>query len=196
MTDSTGTREGAQRDRQEKIMKRMAWALVFAMVAAGCTDKAKPSLDDCVKAEAKEDWSSAVRSCEQATTLDPDSKSGKAAADKLTSLKAKLAAKDNADADAKAAARARLAAEERTLASKVRFVVVEASEWDQLGHVNEPCTKRAKPPGFARCERSNKDVPWSDEQKKIEMSACQRLADLRACVRTYENPESEMYCCS
>ncbi len=83
-----------------------AMGLSLVVLLGGCSDKAKPALDDCTKAESDKDWVSAVSACEKAVALDPESQSGKAAAEKLGSLKVKLAAKEKADAEAKAKAEA------------------------------------------------------------------------------------------
>jgi hypothetical protein len=86
-------------------VSRVFVAALLALLG-GCEDGAKPLLDECERAEAREDWTWAVRACRRATVSGFDSKSAKAAAAKLPSLRAKLAAKEAADAEAKEKAEA------------------------------------------------------------------------------------------
>ena len=76
-------------------------AFLLAVALPSCADKAQPSLNVCVVAEAKGILAEAVAACQQATSLDPGSKAGKAAAEKIPDLKAKLAANEKATEDCK-----------------------------------------------------------------------------------------------
>src|SRR5512145_904180 len=60
--------------------------LVLLATAAGCQDKAKAKFDECVAFEAKWETVKARDACKAAVELDPNSRSGKAAAGKLTYL--------------------------------------------------------------------------------------------------------------
>jgi hypothetical protein len=62
--------------------------LVVALVvgAIGCSDKAKPKYEECVALETKWKTLEARDACKAAAALDPNSKSGKLAAGKLTYL--------------------------------------------------------------------------------------------------------------
>jgi hypothetical protein len=88
---------------------RSLWVMV-ALIAVvlgitGCADKAQPKYDECVALEAKGDLKGAVAACEAPVAPTPASKAGKAAGDKVTTLKAKLKAQEvEAAAKAKAAA--------------------------------------------------------------------------------------------
>lgn len=71
----------------------------------GCQDKAKAKFDECVALETKWETVKARDACKAAADLDPNSKSGKAAAGKLTYLNEQaeklLAAKAKKDAPCK-----------------------------------------------------------------------------------------------
>lgn len=54
--------------------------------ATGCTDKAKAKFDECVALETKWETVKARDACKAAAEIDPNSKSGKLAAGKLTYL--------------------------------------------------------------------------------------------------------------
>jgi hypothetical protein len=138
-------------------MVKNSWVLVIAVLVlvllSGCQDKAKSSFDACVTAEAKEDWLLAVQSCQGATMLDPNSKSGKAAAEKLLSLKTKLAAKDRADAEAqatkaKAAAerRAAEAVQQEAVLAVLKAKVHTSSLPARLDYESDKCVSDGKPP--------------------------------------------------
>jgi hypothetical protein len=62
--------------------------LLIALVVGttGCSDKAKPKYDECVALETKWKTIEARDACKAAAALDPNSKSGKLAAGKLTYL--------------------------------------------------------------------------------------------------------------
>lgn len=79
--------------------------VVGSLSFMGCADKAQPKYDECVALEGKADLKGAVAACEAAVAASPESKAGKAAADKLTTLKAAIKKQeDEAAAKAKAAA--------------------------------------------------------------------------------------------
>ncbi len=87
-------------------LKVLAVLSVVALMS-GCADKAQPSFDECAKAESGKDWAKAVLACEEAVKLGPESKAGKAAAEKLPALNAEAkAAEAKAKADAEAKAKA------------------------------------------------------------------------------------------
>jgi formylglycine-generating enzyme required for sulfatase activity len=60
---------------------------MFLLVAPACADKAKPAFDLCLQAEAKGDLPGALKACSDAVGADSNSASGKAAAERLTTLK-------------------------------------------------------------------------------------------------------------
>lgn len=90
-------------------MTRGKFILIIGLTTfvTACKDKAKSSYDECLQAETVANWNLAIWACNQATTLDPKSTSGIAAASKLPSLEEKLAAQEKATADAKAAVKAK-----------------------------------------------------------------------------------------
>lgn len=104
--------------KMEKTMKEMAGALALAMLV-GCNDRAQADYEKCVTAEGTGDFSAATTLCETALAADPSSKSGKAAREKLTSLKSTLAQRAKADADAKAIA-----------ADRVAKLEAECTQWE------------------------------------------------------------------
>lgn len=72
-----------------KLLSRVsqAWlGVALALGASGCGDKAKPKFDECVALETKWETVKAREACKAAAEIDPNSKSGKAAAGKLTYL--------------------------------------------------------------------------------------------------------------
>ena len=75
---------------RSKAPSATPWSLllVFTLGAmlGGCTDKAKEKFDECVALEAKWETVQARDACQAAVEQDPNSKSGKAAAGKLTYL--------------------------------------------------------------------------------------------------------------
>ena len=81
----------------------LALSLVFGIV--GCTDKAKAKFDECVALETKWETVKARDACKAAAEIDPNGKSGKAAAGKLTYLNEQaakvLAEKSKKDAPCK-----------------------------------------------------------------------------------------------
>lgn len=89
------------------MKNRMLFAAfaVLTTTVSGCADKAQPKYDECVQLEGKGDLKGAAAACEAAVAASPDSKAGKAATDKLTTIKAAI--KKQADEEA---ARAKAAA--------------------------------------------------------------------------------------
>jgi len=85
----------------KRIVSKVAVTALLVLLS-GCTDKAQPFFDTCVQAETAGDLTGAVKTCTDAVGADPNSKSGKAATEKLVSLKERIAAKEKADAEAKA----------------------------------------------------------------------------------------------
>jgi hypothetical protein len=65
---------------------RLALAVVAAAALLGC-DKAKPSYEECLRLEGQWDFIKARDACEAAVKADPNSKSGKAAQNKLLTLR-------------------------------------------------------------------------------------------------------------
>lgn len=94
--------------KEPREITLMVLGMVLAVTAIGCDDKAKAPYSQCVQAEAAGDLPAAARSCETAVTVDPSTKSGKAAAEKLTGIKAQIAANEKARAMAAAAEQAKL----------------------------------------------------------------------------------------
>jgi hypothetical protein len=92
------------------MFHRTASSLVIVgsfLMLAGCTDKAEPDYTRCLDLETKGETQNARDACNAAVTADPNSKSGKAAAAKVTELQAKLDVKLKAEqAQAEAAKRA------------------------------------------------------------------------------------------
>jgi hypothetical protein len=84
---------------------------------SGCADKAMPEYKRCDQLESSGDLPGALAACEAASKADPGSFAGKAAADRLTSITMKLAAKTAAEEVASAAAAAAGAAERSHLVS-------------------------------------------------------------------------------
>jgi hypothetical protein len=68
--------------------KRLVLASLVAVGALGC-DKAKPAYEECMALEAKWEMIKARDACRAAVQADPDSKSGKAAQQKLAYLEQK-----------------------------------------------------------------------------------------------------------
>ncbi len=85
--------------------------MVGVFLIVGCGDKAQADYAKCVQLDTSGDLAGAVAACSAAIGADPNSQSGKAAADKIASINGKLAAKEKADTDAKAAAQALAAAQ-------------------------------------------------------------------------------------
>lgn len=71
---------------------------VTSLVLSGCADKAKPAFDLCVQADTAGNLAGAVTACTEAVGKDPKSASGKAAAERLATVTAKLAEKAEGDA--------------------------------------------------------------------------------------------------
>ncbi len=69
-----------------RVAGRALLAVAVAAVAAGCQDKAKPKFEECQKFEAEWETVKARDACKAAVEADPNSKSGKLAAGKLTYL--------------------------------------------------------------------------------------------------------------
>jgi hypothetical protein len=61
-------------------------AMALVVTITGCTDKAKAKYDECVALETKWETVKAREACKAAAAMAPNSKSGKAAAGKLTYL--------------------------------------------------------------------------------------------------------------
>jgi hypothetical protein len=72
----------------KRVLVVVSAALLVAMLP-GC-DKAKSSYKRCVIIEAQGDVDVAAEACREAVSLSPNSKSGKAAAEKLKALEAKI----------------------------------------------------------------------------------------------------------
>jgi len=83
-------------------MRRTIWGFAFVMLV-GCADKAQPAYDRCVIDEAAGKLDQAALDCETAVKMDPNSTSGKAAAEKLAAMQpALVTAKEASAAAAKA----------------------------------------------------------------------------------------------
>ncbi len=65
---------------------RVLLAVGLTILLGGCEDKAKPKFDECVALEVKSETVKARDACKAAAEIDPESKSGKLAAGKLTYL--------------------------------------------------------------------------------------------------------------
>lgn len=91
--------------KKVRVSSGVAVLLVVAGVA-GCADAAQPKYGECVTAEAQGDVVTAAKACEGAVAVDPNSTSGKAAAEKLAAMQPALtkAKAEKAERDAKAAA--------------------------------------------------------------------------------------------
>lgn len=76
-------RDGLATDAQPITLKFFSLLLTFAVA---CTDTAKPLYAECLLAEVNGDVPRAVAACKAAVAVDPSSRSGKAAAEKLTEL--------------------------------------------------------------------------------------------------------------
>jgi hypothetical protein len=68
------------------LTSKASLAMALVVSVSGCTDKAKVKYDECVALETKWETVAARDACKAATELDPNSKSGKAAAGKLSYL--------------------------------------------------------------------------------------------------------------
>jgi len=86
------------------------WVGLSFVLLVSCSDKAKPDFDKCVEADTAGALQPASDACTAAVSADPTSVSGKAAAEKLVTLKVKLAEKAKADEEARAKAQAEAAA--------------------------------------------------------------------------------------
>ncbi len=76
-------------NRNRKLLRTSGGALLAALLvvgASGCQDKAKPKFDECVRLESEWETIKARDACKAAVEADPNSKSGKLAAGKLTYL--------------------------------------------------------------------------------------------------------------
>jgi hypothetical protein len=71
--------------RAARVALAVALVTLVALVS-GCKDKAKPKYDECVKLEAEWETVKARDACKAAAEADPNSRSGKLAAGKLTYL--------------------------------------------------------------------------------------------------------------
>jgi hypothetical protein len=103
-----------------------AFPLVIAVILiAGCKDKAKDDYDKCVKWDGQGDLNMAAIACDLAVKADPDSPSGKAAAQKLPDLQARLDALNQAkQAQAAASASAQAAAQQAMIDKCQRWCVL------------------------------------------------------------------------
>lgn len=97
------------RRRNLGVRQNVLAATCFGVAVAifGCADKAKPSFDECLKAEANGDLARAASLCEASVNADPGSPSGRAAAEKVIAIRkvqadAERAAKAKADAEREA----------------------------------------------------------------------------------------------
>jgi len=90
---------------------------LFLGGVGACVDKATPDYVRCGQLESSGDLPGALAACEAASKADPGSFSGKSAAERLTSITVKLAAKTAAEEVASAAAAAAGAAERSHLVS-------------------------------------------------------------------------------
>jgi len=69
-----------------RLASRSLLLIMFAGAFVACSDKAKPKYDECVALESKWETVKARDACKEAAALDPNGKSGKLAAGKLTYL--------------------------------------------------------------------------------------------------------------
>ena len=164
--------------------------LLLVLMISGCADKAEPKYAECVKLDATGDTMGAWRACQDSVTADPNSKSGKAAAEKLAALKPKHdALKKEQDEQraraAEAASKAEAARrEEAARATAARLAQLKAKisrrYWD-----TEPsgvCTGKGMPPYM-----------WDytggtfDENREIARS--------EGCQSPYSSHENTTFCC-
>lgn len=88
------------------------WILLVWTCVAGCADEAEPRYADCVKLDSSGNTVAAWKACEDAVKADPNSKLGRAADEKLKSMKPKYEAFQKEEAERRAA-KERAEAEER-----------------------------------------------------------------------------------
>jgi len=160
------------------VHPRLKWALIagslvvtasstllLVMLVTGPSDKAKPDFETCMRDANNGDFKSAVLACKEAVSVDPNSASGKAAADKLKDIEPRLDAEvakaAKADAERKAlkqkadaeAEKARAAAEKarwKTMPATLDKEIRNQAMWD-LGRgtatpVMDVITKEIGPP--------------------------------------------------
>jgi hypothetical protein len=114
------------RETSKKEGRRMNIHRLFALAAlvtlVGC-DKAKADFERCIKLEQTNDPEGALQACDQAAKLDPNSKSGEAAAAKVLALRSTVLDRERANAEAelkermKSATPARQAANDQAMQS-------------------------------------------------------------------------------
>ncbi len=167
-------------------------ALLSAVAIVGCADKAQPAYEECVRAEANGDLTTATKSCESAAAADPNSKAGKAASEKIGPLKVRLAAKAKADAEAKAAAEAARIAEDKrrqSIMAEVAFYIMKPGDGDDLERYPVLCTGKGLPPVYVSCRHA------TDPLNGPKIPLCAELASLVGCKPTWSPEAPVQFCC-
>ena len=148
----TGATMGAVPTTRSRLL---APALVAAIVAGGCKDKAEPDYKKCVEAEAKGDILAAESTCNGAVAADPNSTSGKAADAKLKEMKSAIgkAKAEKATRDAEEAAKRAAEAAAREEAACASHL------WVNLCGPGNPMTQRYE--SKASCQKMLDDLARS-----------------------------------
>ena len=204
-----------------KALLALLFVLTTTLVVTGCADKAQPKYDECVKLESSGDLKGAVAACEAAVAASPESKSGKAASDKVTTLKAAIKKQEDA---ARAEAEKVAAAERQRLSSSTNLsdwkILVTKYPTSQEARSVQPKIEAAEleelrskvscePQRFGAC----KPVQCAMQTKNKTARFCkgsssksnEKIALSKGCVHAYETHGSEpsiaetynfnCYCC-
>lgn len=122
-------------------MRKLMVVVASVILAAGCTDKAKPNYEKCLAADKAGDLQSAWSACLAASFDDPNSSSGKAAGVKLEELRPRY---NQWQADQAASLAAAQAATAQAQAARVAQLRAQATI--QRTGEDDRCVSDGKPP--------------------------------------------------
>jgi membrane protein involved in colicin uptake len=170
-------------------MPRVPVLILPALALLACTDKAEPDFNQCIEHEEKADLWRAIESCEAAVKADAKSRSGKAAAEKLSGLKS---AKDKQLREEQAARDAASAASEaeKQKAQRTAFDNVKK----EIEFKPPSMNSSVRDGNMAKCAKMGK--PYAHGCSHVDGSKtgneeCAVVAEYLGCVQDV----GRFYCC-
>jgi hypothetical protein len=166
-----------------RIRSWLAFALLGAVVIAGCSDRAEPALSKCIQLQLADDLRGAWGACNDAIKADPNSVSGKSAAAKLSEMKPKydaLMAKAEERRKKKAAAEAKAEADAKERRLAMLRAKVKKTPW-----AHEP-DRDCQGKGLPEYKWEYKGGTYEEDREAAFADDCKAL---------YYSIEHPTYCC-